>query len=102
MSSVIVGSAVLLRGEMTVNDLREIIRSVKARIDTPITYADSWDYWLRYREMAADVDFVTIHMLPSAPSQNHARSPGRAGSTASCALQRRTAPVSGSNSASPW
>ena len=24
----------------------------------------SWDYWLRYREIAADVDFVTIHMLP--------------------------------------
>ena len=64
MTSVIVGSEVLLRGEMTVKDLREIIRSVKARIDTPITYADSWDYWLRYREMAADVDFVTIHMLP--------------------------------------
>ncbi len=64
VTSVIVGSEVLLRGEMTVNDLREIIRSVKARIDTPITYADSWDYWLRYREMAADVDFVTIHMLP--------------------------------------
>lgn len=64
VSSVIVGSEVLLRGEMTVNDLREIIRSVRTRIDTPITYADSWDYWLRYKEMAADVDFVTIHMLP--------------------------------------
>lgn len=64
VTSVIVGSEVLLRGEMTVADLREIIRSVRARIDTPITYADSWDYWLRYREMAADVDFVTIHMLP--------------------------------------
>ncbi len=64
VTSVIAGSEVLLRGEMTVADLREIIRSVRARIDTPITYADSWDYWLRYREMAADVDFVTIHMLP--------------------------------------
>jgi hypothetical protein len=64
VTSVVVGSEVLLRGEMTVDDLREIIRSVKTRIDTPITYADSWDYWLRYREIAADVDFVTIHMLP--------------------------------------
>ncbi|MBR1151422.1 glycosyl hydrolase family 17 protein [Bradyrhizobium sp. JYMT SZCCT0428] len=64
VTSVIVGSEVLLRGEMTVNDLREIIRSVRSRITTPITYADSWDYWLRYREMAADVDFVTVHMLP--------------------------------------
>jgi len=64
VTSVVVGSEVLLRGEMTVADLREILRSVKARINTPVTYADSWDYWLRYREMAADVDFVTIHMLP--------------------------------------
>ncbi|MGH6642764.1 MAG: glycosyl hydrolase family 17 protein, partial [Bradyrhizobium sp.] len=64
VTSVIVGSEVLLRGEMTVTNLREIIRSVKARITTPVTYADSWDYWLRHREMAADVDFVTIHMLP--------------------------------------
>ncbi|MBR1248532.1 beta-(1-6) glucans synthase [Bradyrhizobium sp. AUGA SZCCT0169] len=64
VTSVIVGSEVLLRGEMTVADLREILRSVRSRITTPITYADSWDYWLRYREMAADVDFVTVHMLP--------------------------------------
>ena len=64
VTSVVVGSEVLLRGEMTVGDLREILRSVKARITTPITYADSWDYWLRHREIADDVDFVTIHMLP--------------------------------------
>ncbi|CAN7696011.1 glycosyl hydrolase family 17 protein [Bradyrhizobium sp. LjRoot220] len=64
VTSVVAGSEVLLRGEMTVGDLREIIRSVKARIDTPVTYADSWDFWLRHREMADDVDFVTVHMLP--------------------------------------
>ena len=62
--SVVTGSEVLLRGEMTVEDLREILRSVRARIATPITYADSWDYWMRHKEMAADVDFVTVHMLP--------------------------------------
>ncbi|MBR1230165.1 MULTISPECIES: glycosyl hydrolase family 17 protein [unclassified Bradyrhizobium] len=64
VTSVVAGSEVLLRGEMTVSDLREVIRSVKARITTPVTYADSWDFWLRHREMADDVDFVTVHMLP--------------------------------------
>jgi glucan 1,3-beta-glucosidase len=29
-----------------------------------VTYADVWEYWLRYREVAEDVDFVTIHVLP--------------------------------------
>ena len=54
----------LLRGEMTVSDLREIIRSVKPRVDVPVTYADVWEFWLRYREIGADVDFVTVHFLP--------------------------------------
>lgn len=64
ITAIIVGSEVLLRGEMTVSDLREIIRSVKPRVDVPVTYADVWEFWLRYREMGADVDFVTVHFLP--------------------------------------
>ena len=64
VTAIIVGSEVLLRGEMTVSDLREIIRSVKPRVDIPVTYADVWEFWLRYREVAADVDFVTVHFLP--------------------------------------
>ena len=64
VTAIIVGSEVLLRGEMIVSDLREIIRSVKPRVDVPVTYADVWEFWLRYREIAADVDFVTVHLLP--------------------------------------
>ena len=64
VTAIIVGSEVLLRGDMTVSDLREIIRSVKPRVDVPVTYADVWEFWLRYREIGADVDFVTIHFLP--------------------------------------
>ena len=64
VKAIIVGNEVLLHGEMTPSDLRAIIRSVKARVNIPVTYADVWEYWLRYREVAADVDFVTIHVLP--------------------------------------
>ena len=64
VAAVIVGSEVLLRGEMTASDLRQIIRSVKPRVDVPVTYADVWEFWLRYREVAEDVDFVTAHFLP--------------------------------------
>lgn len=64
VTSVIVGSEVLLRGEMTVSDLREFIRSTRSRVHVPVTYADVWEFWLRYREVAADVDFVTVHFLP--------------------------------------
>src|SRR3954452_21002869 len=62
--SVVVGNEVLLRGEMTAGDLAAIIRSVKAQVDVPVTYADVWEYWLRNREVYDAVDFVTIHILP--------------------------------------
>jgi len=64
ITAIIVGSEVLLRGEMTASDLRQIIRSVKARVNIPVSYADVWEFWLRYREASEDVDFVTVHMLP--------------------------------------
>jgi exo-beta-1,3-glucanase (GH17 family) len=64
ITSVVVGNEVLLRGEMTTNDLAAIIRAVKAQVTVPVTYADVWEYWLRYREIYEAVDFVTIHILP--------------------------------------
>ena len=64
VSAVIVGNEVLLRNEMTATDLARIIRGVKARVKVPVTYADVWEFWLRNRELADAVDFVTIHILP--------------------------------------
>jgi exo-beta-1,3-glucanase (GH17 family) len=64
ISALVVGNEVLLRGEMTTADLAAIIRSVKAQVTVPVTYADVWEYWLRNREVYEAVDFVTIHILP--------------------------------------
>jgi glucan 1,3-beta-glucosidase len=62
--AVIVGNEVLLRGEMTALKLGDTIRAVKAQVKVPVTYADVWEYWLRNRDLASAVDFVTIHILP--------------------------------------
>ena len=62
--AVIVGNEVLLRGEVSPAMLAETIRGVKSRVKMPVTYADVWEFWLRYRELASAVDFVTIHILP--------------------------------------
>jgi len=62
--SLVVGNEVLLRGEMTATDLAATIRRVKAAVAQPVTYADVWEFWLRYREIYPEVDFVTIHILP--------------------------------------
>src|ERR1700681_2171694 len=64
ITALVVGNEVLLRGEMTTNDLAATIRSVKAQVAVPVTYADVWEYWLRYRELYDAVDFITIHILP--------------------------------------
>ena len=62
--AVVVGNEVLLRGEMSPEDLAATIRAVKARVKVPVTYADVWEYWLRNRDVASAVDFITIHILP--------------------------------------
>ena len=64
IAAVVVGNEVLLRGDLAVTDLDAIIREVKSQVAMPVTYADVWEYWLRYAELASAVDFVTIHILP--------------------------------------
>ncbi len=64
VTALVVGNEVLLRGEMTSADLAATIRSVKAQLAVPVTYADVWEFWLRNREVYDAVDFVTIHILP--------------------------------------
>jgi len=49
---------------MSAPDLARTIREVKAQVPMPVTYADVWEFWLRYRDVAAAVDFITIHILP--------------------------------------
>jgi exo-beta-1,3-glucanase (GH17 family) len=62
--AVVVGNEVLLRGDLASSDLVAAIREVKARVKVPVTYADVWEYWLRNTDVAAAVDFITIHILP--------------------------------------
>ena len=62
--AIIVGNEVLLRGDLSVTDLESAIREVKAQVSQPVTYADVWEFWLRYSDLQNFVDFVTIHILP--------------------------------------
>jgi glucan 1,3-beta-glucosidase len=64
IGAIVVGNEVLLRGELAAADIAAALREVKAATGLPITYADVWEFWLRNRELAAAVDFITIHILP--------------------------------------
>ena len=50
--AVIVGNEALLRGEIAPDALADLIRTVKAQVTMPVSYADVWEFWLRYRELA--------------------------------------------------
>jgi exo-beta-1,3-glucanase (GH17 family) len=64
VAAIVVGNEVLLRGEMTATDLISTIHEVKSQVPEPVSYADVWEFWLRYPDVASAVDFVTIHILP--------------------------------------
>ncbi len=64
ITALIVGSEVLLRGEMSAADLRRTIRAAKARVGVPVSYADVPEFWWRYPDVAREIDFVTVHVLP--------------------------------------
>lgn len=62
--ALIVGNEVLLRRERSVDEMRTLIDYAKSRSQVPVTYADVWEFWMRYDSLAASVDFVTVHILP--------------------------------------
>ena len=64
ITAIVVGNEVLLRGEVTAANLIAVIREIKAQVAMPVTYADVWEFWLRYPDVQSAVDFVTIHVLP--------------------------------------
>jgi exo-beta-1,3-glucanase (GH17 family) len=61
---VVVGNEVLLRRDLPVDRLIAALDSVRARVKQPVTYADVWEFWEKFPEVAKHVDIVTIHLLP--------------------------------------
>ena len=64
LRGVIVGNEVLLRGELSSAQIAGYLHEVRSAISVPVTYADVWEFWLRHRELASSVDYLTIHILP--------------------------------------
>ncbi|MBR0654886.1 glycoside hydrolase family 17 protein [Plastoroseomonas arctica] len=61
---VVVGNEVLLRRDLPPSELIAALDRVKAAVRQPVTYADVWEFWVQFPEIAAHVDIITIHILP--------------------------------------
>jgi len=64
ITRVVVGNEVLLRRDLSVDDLITDIDDVHARVKQPVAYADVTDFWRQFPQVAPHVDVVMIHFLP--------------------------------------
>ena len=64
VTRVVVGNEVLLRRDLSVDDLTADIDTVHAQVKQPVAYADVTDFWKQFPQVAPHVDIVMIHFLP--------------------------------------
>ena len=60
----IVGNEAILRADLTVAQVIDYLRQVRAETELPVSTAEPWHVWLRHPELARAVDFIAVHLLP--------------------------------------
>ncbi len=60
----IVGNEALLRGDLSVAELTQYLRQVRAATYVPVSTAEPWHVWIKHPELAKEVDYIAIHVLP--------------------------------------
>jgi glucan 1,3-beta-glucosidase len=61
----IVGNEVLLRRELSPEQLAALLARARRDSPVPVAYADVWEFWLRHRALLQpQVDVVAAHVLP--------------------------------------
>jgi exo-beta-1,3-glucanase (GH17 family)/cellulose synthase/poly-beta-1,6-N-acetylglucosamine synthase-like glycosyltransferase len=61
---VIVANESILRGDFRPSELAKILRKVRKQVKQPVSTAEPWHVWIRYPELAREVDFISAHILP--------------------------------------
>lgn len=64
IKGLIVGNEVLLREDMSVDELIGYIRRVAQATDIPVTTAEPPQSWLNNPQLADEVDFILVHLHP--------------------------------------
>ena len=61
---ILVGNEVLIRNDVSEQQLIDYIREVRQWNVRPVSTSDSWDNWLKHPKLVAEVDFIAVHLLP--------------------------------------
>jgi len=64
VTRIIVGNEVMLRADLTREDLYAHLDHVRAATKQPVSTAEPWHVWVTYPELVNHVDFIAVHMLP--------------------------------------
>lgn len=61
---IIAGNETQLHGKLAPAVLYAYLDRLRAELAVPVSTAEPWHVWLRQPELAAHVDFITVHLLP--------------------------------------
>src|SRR5262249_1204383 len=75
INAIVVGNETMLRDEVKIDQVIEMIGRVKGSVSVPVTTGEIWNVWLEHPELAAAVDYMAVHILPyweGVPEENAA------------------------------
>jgi exo-beta-1,3-glucanase (GH17 family)/cellulose synthase/poly-beta-1,6-N-acetylglucosamine synthase-like glycosyltransferase len=61
---VIVGNEAVLRGDVTVAEMVQILAKVRRQISVPVSTAEPWHVWQEHPELQDVTDYMAVHILP--------------------------------------
>jgi exo-beta-1,3-glucanase (GH17 family) len=64
VTRLVVGNETVLKQQLTPAQLIRHLQQARARTPLPISTAEPWHVWIKHPELADQVDFITVHLLP--------------------------------------
>ncbi len=64
ITRLVAGNETVLNHILTPPQLAQYLRRVRAVAGVPVSTAEPWHVWIKHPELAAEVDFITVHLLP--------------------------------------
>ncbi len=64
ITRLMIGNETVLKGVLAPGELVRHLRRVRAAATVPVSTAEPWHVWIKHPELADEVDFITVHLLP--------------------------------------